>query len=230
MSDHFSNNAVIPVPNTQIDFYDWPERRRQKVALIQDHRYELIFMGDSITHMFELPERGEKVWRQYFGEYHTVNLGYGWDCTQNLLWRLENGEFTNQQPRVVVLNIGTNNLTGNSGGRANSASEIVEAILAICSMIHRQSPKTTIIVMSTFPRGAKAEPIHAQAQELAAAIKSRLENSPNIVHLDIGQSFLNSNGEIRSELLDDLVHPTEAGYQIWAEKLHPIVSKYLKDV
>ena len=38
--------------------------------------------------------------------------------------------------------------TGNSGGRANSAMEIVEAILAICSMIHRQSPKTTIIVMS----------------------------------------------------------------------------------
>lgn len=227
MSDESINNAVIPVPNTQIDFYNWEERRKEKVALAESGSHELIFIGDSITHMFELPDRGKKAWDRFFGKYHVLNLGYGWDCTQNVLWRLENGEFSGQQPKVVVLCIGTNNLTGNSGGRANTAGEIVEAIQAICAFIHRQSPNTTIIVMSVFPRGERSDPIFDQAEELAESIKAAMSNQAGVIHLDIGSRFLGSDGEIPTTLMDDLVHPTEAGYEIWAEELRPIISKLI---
>ena len=225
MAKDIANNAIAPAPNTQIDFYDWAARRRSKVALMAARSHELIFIGDSITHMFELPERGGSVWERYFGSYHPANLGYGWDCTQNVLWRLQNGEFFNQTPRMVVLNIGTNNLTGNSGGRANSSPEIVEAIQAICSLIHTQSPHTVILVMSVFPRGLTKDPIFGQARELAQFIKSTFENRPNILHLDIGRQFLDENGEILPGLMDDLVHPTAKGYEIWARNLHPIVER-----
>lgn len=143
MSNVPFNNAVIPVPNTRQDFYSWGERRRTKVAHAQLCSHELVFVGDSITHMFELPDRGGKIWERYFGQYSVCNLGYGWDCTQNVLWRLYNGEFSNQCSRVVVLNIGTNNLTGNSGGRVNTAEEIVEGIMAICEFITDRSPETS---------------------------------------------------------------------------------------
>lgn len=212
MSDGFSNNAVIPIQNTQKDFYDWEERHRCKKAQAELNRYELVFIGDSITQMFELPECGGRVWIRYFSKYTALNLGYGWDCTQNVLWRLENGEFENQTPRVVVLNIGTNNLTGNSGGRANSAVEIVEGILSICAFIHKHSVETKIIVMSVFPRGRTTDTIFALAKELRELIKEVPRKDSRLIHLDIGEHFLGSDGEIKIELLDDLVHPTEAGY------------------
>lgn len=227
MAEDASNNAVIPVPNTQKDFYNWAERHKTKTEAARARQHELIFIGDSITHMFEVPERGGKVWEQHFGHYTTLNLGYGWDCTQNVLWRLANGEFAYQRPRVVVLNIGTNNLTGNSGGRANTAEEIIEAILAICDFIHRHSPETQIIVMSVFPRGATTEPIFQQAKELAGAIQQAVTGQSGLTNLDIGTRFLGSDGEIPTALMDDLVHPTEAGYQIWAEELGPIISKLI---
>lgn len=219
------NNALVPVPNTQVDFYDWAERRQCKTAQIVTTPSDLIFIGDSITHMFEMPERGHKVWNQYFGKYQPINLGYGWDCTQNVLWRLENGEFENQHPKAVVLNIGTNNLTGNSAGRANTAAEIVEAISKICRLIHKRSPATTIIVMSVFPRGSTSDPIFAQARELAALIGSTVAERPGLVHLDVTGQFLAENGEISRLMMDDLVHPTEAGYILWAESLYPLIAK-----
>ncbi len=228
MTESLPNNAIVPVPNTQKDFYNWPERRQFKTAQIASRSHELIFIGDSITHMFELPARGGRVWDHYFGTYQVANLGYGWDCTQNVLWRLQNGEFTNQHPRLVVLNIGTNNLTGNSGGRANSPAEIVEAISVICSLIHGQSPDTTILVMAVFPRGRTEDPIFAKTRELGMLIRTTVENRPGITSLDIGKHFLGMDGEIKPELMDDLVHPTTSGYQIWAEHLHPFVVRYLQ--
>jgi len=51
-----SNNAIFPVPNTQKDFYDWHERRAIKQKQAQSMNHELIFIGDSITHGFELPD------------------------------------------------------------------------------------------------------------------------------------------------------------------------------
>ena len=194
-----SNPAIIPVPNTQKDFYDWTERRQQKLKQVQAGTHDLIFVGDSITHMFEMEGRGQPVWQRSFGNIRTLNLGYGWDCIQNVLWRLENGEFTGQQPKLVVLNIGTNNLTGNDAGRANTADEIVAGIEAICHWIHRQSPASTLLVMSLFPRGLSHEAIHTQVKEVNAALKVSLAGRPRILQLDIGHRLL-SPGRVEAEI------------------------------
>ena len=156
-----------------------------------------------------------------------LDLGYGWDCTQNVLWRLENGEFAGQQPKLVVLTIGTNNLTGNDSARANTAAEIVEGINAICSFIHRQSPATTILVMAIFPRGLSHEPIHAQVKELNTALKASLAERHGILHLDIGSRLLGPDGEIPTEVMDDRCHPTEKGYAIWAQAIDSVIAEYL---
>ncbi|HCE46484.1 MAG TPA: hypothetical protein DET40_23310 [Lentisphaeria bacterium] len=228
MSEHeIINTAIVPVPNTQKDFYDWNERRSQKVAEAKKGSHDLIFIGDSITHMFEMEGRGAAIWQRYYGQRSAFDLGYGWDCTQNVLWRLENGEFAGQHPKLVVLNIGTNNLTGNSTARANSAAEIFAGIEAICQFIHRHSPESMILVMSIFPRGLSNDPVHAKVKELNAVLKSGLECKPGIIHLDIGQRFIGSDGEIPLELMNDRCHPAEKGYKIWADAIEQVVTRYL---
>ena len=88
-----------------------------------------------------------------FGATQTLNLGFGWDRTQNVLWRLAHGEFEGLHPKTVVINIGTNNLTGTANARANTPAEVVQGILAIHEQVRAQSPQSRIIVMGVFPRG-----------------------------------------------------------------------------
>lgn len=223
-----ANTAEHPVPNIQKDFYDWAERHEQKMELARTGQYDLIFIGDSITHLFEVEGHGADVWQQYYGHRHVLNLGYGWDCTQNVLWRLADGEFSGQHPKLVVLNIGTNNLTGNSACRANTADEIVDGILEICRYIHQQSAQTAILIMGVFPRGLTTDPIHAQVQELNATLHAHLPIDPRLLYVDIGERFLGPDGEIPIELMNDRCHPTAEGYPIWAAAIEPIIAQYVR--
>jgi hypothetical protein len=78
-------------------------------------------------------------------------LGIGGDRTQDLLWRLEHGELEGPEPRVVVLEVGANNLSHNTG------EEIACAIRAIVAVIRGRRPGATIIVIAIPPRGSHLE-------------------------------------------------------------------------
>ncbi len=119
-------------------------------------------IGDSITHMWggepkSNVVRGAKAWEATFGKTPVLNMGFGWDRTQNVLWRLENGEFEGLAPKWVVLCIGTNNLTGTKNARENTPSEIVEGIFLICDKIQQRAPQAKLIVMGVLPRGEKPD-------------------------------------------------------------------------
>ncbi len=98
---------------------------------------QLIFLGDSINHRWgaapfdETPRTGQLVWQQYYGHRNALCLGYGWDRVENMLWRLQQGELSDTNPRLVVLMAGTNNF------EVNSPEEIVAGVSAICDEIHR---------------------------------------------------------------------------------------------
>src|ERR1700744_3663559 len=108
------NTALIPVPKLEEDCYDWYQRHEAVLALRKTLQPEIVLIGDSITHFWAGPPtglepRGPESWRQTFGDRPVLNLGFGWDRTQNMLWRLENGEFEGLQPKLVIILAGTNN-------------------------------------------------------------------------------------------------------------------------
>ena len=101
---------------------------------MKERQPEIILIGDSITHFWGGDpvggrRTGAEVWDRFFSGRRVVNLGYGWDRTENVLWRLTHGEFDNVTPRVVVVMIGTNNVT------LNTPEEIGLGITAICRSI-----------------------------------------------------------------------------------------------
>ena len=224
-----NNSAVIPHPKLENDFYDWYARHETKKKLAWEKRYDVIFIGDSITHLFEgdpnVPGRGEKVWGKEFSQVQVLNLGFGWDRTQNVLWRLEHGEFTHQQPKLVVLNIGTNNLTGTPNAHENTVDEIFGAIRTICERILRASPKTTILLMGLFPRGRKNDGFRDRIEVLNRRLEGYAAQSNRIRFMDIGDKFLDPQQEIVDTLMPDLVHPSEKGYRIWAKAVKPIIDE-----
>jgi lysophospholipase L1-like esterase len=176
---------------------------------------QILFIGDSINHFFT-PE----VFEEAYGSRKAINLGFGWDRTENVLWRLEHGELDGISPKVAVVMIGTNNL------QVNTNAEIVEGIRAICAEIHTRQPKTKILLLGVFPRGEKPGPLRDRIAEINRSI-SALDGSNEVTYLDFGAKFLEPDGTISKETMHDFLHPTEKGYRIWVEEMEPALTKLL---
>lgn len=223
-----ANAAIVPVPKLENDSYDWYARHEAVLKVKDQVNPEIVMIGDSITHFWAGPpeariQRGPRAWKGLFGQRRVLNLGFGWDRTQNVLWRLDHGEFDGLRPRYVVINIGTNNFSATSHARANTPAEVAEGVRAVCTRIHAKSPASRIILMGVLPRGAKADdPFRSKILELNKLL-AEVGKTPGVTVLDIGQRFLLPNGELPRKLMSDFCHPTEEGYAIWASALKPLL-------
>ena len=150
--------SLVPVTqNRDWRVYDWKERHAAAVALMRERRPEIVMLGDSITHFWGGDpvggrRNGAAEWDRFFAGRRVVNLGYGWDRTENVLWRLTHGEFDDVSPAVVVVLIGTNNIG------LNTPDDIAAGVEAICSTIHARSPQTRILLLGLLPRGERPNP------------------------------------------------------------------------
>lgn len=225
------NSALVPTPKLEQDWYDWYQRHAAILARNQTVKPDLVFIGDSITHLFggEPPDRGtgEPTWQQFYGQRQATNMGFGWDRIQNVLWRIGHGELEGISPKVIVLNIGTNNLASTPNTRNNTAAEVAEGIGVVCDRIHAACPNTRILVMGVFPRSEQpTDPVRATIRAINLGL-APLGERPYVKVLDIGDRFLAADGTIPRTLMPDFLHPANEGYRIWAEAIEPTLREWL---
>ncbi|HEY9254287.1 MAG TPA: GDSL-type esterase/lipase family protein [Stenotrophomonas sp.] len=219
------NTALIPVPWLEQDSYDWMARHHGALAAARNLRPEVVMIGDSITHFWSGPPRGVRAsgpesWQWLYGDRPVLNLGFGWDRTQNVLWRLRQGELSGLPPQWVVINIGTNNLAGTENARTNTPAEVAAGVEAVVSEVRTQLPQAKIILMAIFPRGRhRSDPLRAPIKETNRQLAAKFANDPSVHFLDIGPRFLQKDGTLPETLFPDTTHPNEAGYRIWAQAL-----------
>ncbi|MHC4388734.1 MAG: platelet-activating factor acetylhydrolase IB subunit [Planctomycetota bacterium] len=180
---------------------------------VKQGNVDLIFIGDSITHSWE--KAGKDVWEEYYGHRNAVNLGIGGDRTGHVLWRLDNGNIDGISPKVAVVMIGTNNHPPR-----NTGEEIADGIIAICKKLRTKLPKTKILLLGIFPRGAKPNPMREELAK-ASGTASRIADGKMIHYLDIGDKFVKADGTISKEIMHDYLHLSTKGYRIWAEAIEP---------
>jgi len=210
-------STIIPITqNRNWSSYDWVQRHNTLCALVRERKPALVFIGDSITHQLE----GKDVWRKYYEPRNAVDLGFGWDRTENVLWRLQHGELEGVEPKVAVIMIGTNN----SG--SNQPADIAIGIRAICTEIHQRTPNTKILLLGIFPRGEKPDDGRKRIDSINSLIAA-FDGQDGITFLDIGTKFLNPDGTISKEIMGDFLHPTPKGQEIWAEAMEPTLKKLL---
>jgi beta-glucosidase len=221
------NTAIKPVPRDA----KWMTRHN----LINERAKnggdaQVIFLGDSITHGWE---KVPALWDQYFGKYKPINAGIGGDKTQHVLWRLENGNIEGIKPKVAVVMIGTNN----SNKEEYTAEQIAEGIEAVVCTLRTKLPETKVLLLAIFPRGSteqrKDKITNASynpqwsKNDKASRLASQLADGKMVVYLDINKKFLDDKGVMTREIMPDLLHPGEKGYQIWAEAILPTLEKMM---
>jgi lysophospholipase L1-like esterase len=212
------------VPDNRLGEGWWQKRFDEKLALAKQGGWEVVFLGDSITHGWE--GGGKKIWDEHFGAYKTLNLGYGGDRTEHVLWRLDNGELDGYQPKLLILMIGTNN-TGHRPLAQETPEDTAAGIKAILAKIAQKSPATKVLLLAVFPRGEKpADALRVRNDKVNALIKGYADGD-RVVYLDIGPQLLEADGTLTKEMMPDFLHPKEKGYGIWANAVLPVIKTTL---
>jgi lysophospholipase L1-like esterase len=211
-------SATVPAPRLE-----WEQRvqanldRARKAA----GQVDWVLDGDSITDFWQDPRRGAGVFAEHFGKLRTIDLAIAGDRTQNVLWRLGQGQVDGLQPKLITLMIGTNNLG------SNSVQEVADGVAAIVADYRKRCPDAVILLQAIFPRGASAtDPARAKIKAINAII-ARLADGKNVIYTDFGDKFLEPDGSLSREIMPDFLHPSAKGYEIWAAAIKPFVEKYV---
>jgi beta-glucosidase len=217
------------VPAVRSNSTNWLSRHEGFVAQAKQGGIDILFMGDSITDFWR--NRGSNVWNKYYAPRRAANFGIAADRTQHVLWRIENGELDGIKPKVTVLMIGTNN------SNDDSPEDIETAIKRIIGDIRRHCPQTKILLLGVFPRsgprknGDGSEDNYVKRMEVIRAVNkvlAKFDNGSTIRYLDIGPKFLGADGKLHKDIMPDLLHPNEKGYQIWADAMNPTLDEMMK--
>jgi len=231
------NTAIIPMRSweTNAAGAGWPSGDTwidQHNDINEMSNLDLVFLGDSITQSFGGGGRnlgyepGVTVWNWYYSHRNPGNFGISGDRTQQILWRIDNGNFDNISPKVVVLMCGVNNMLLAN----NTAEEIAAGIEAICGRLREKVPMTRILLLSTFPSGQM--PTHENRIKTNAlnAIISDLHDGKNVYYLNISETFLNPDQTANETLMEaDFIHLSLAGYYAWAAVIESTLTQLLDE-
>ena len=221
------NTAVVPVTNWELDNYNWFDRHTKVLAMKDSIHPEIILIGDSNTSLWGGEPALKSADTALFGPYRVLNLGFGSDRTQNVLWRLDHGEVDALHPKLVIINIGAGNTRETQHARINTSAEIVEGIKEICGRIRSKIPAANIVVMGVF--SGENDP-DSSRRVLINQINKQLEdftakNQLNFV--DVGKKMHKNDGTILPGMMLDFDHLSEKGYAVWSDGLRPIIQNVL---
>jgi lysophospholipase L1-like esterase len=209
-------HTAIPVENgTQ---WNDPKAHQDYIRIAKEDKTDLVFFGDSITAGWGWGGNGQ-VWDMYFKPLKAAHFGIGGDKTENLLWRMQNGELDGLHAKLVVLLIGTNN-----GG--DSAEDVATGISTILAELHTRMAAAKVLLLGILPSGEKPNPQREKNARTNALVAKHADGT-HIVYLDIGGKFLGPDQSISKEVMGDFLHPSTKGYQIFAESIIAQVKKML---
>lgn len=201
----------------QRDPYDWNERHETQLKLNKESIPEILMIGNSITHFWggepaAHRQTGKDSWEDLFKGKKVRNLGFGWDRTENVLWRIYHGELDGYQAKKICMMIGTNNL------QVNTDEEIIQGISLIIAAIQQRQPQAKLYIMGIYPR----KDLEARVKQFNPKLEKALKEK-KITYINLAPQLTDKKGNINLSLFSDGLHPNKEGYQIIAKEL----KKYL---
>ncbi|MDT5268861.1 MAG: (4-O-methyl)-D-glucuronate---lignin esterase [Acidobacteriota bacterium] len=221
--------ADQPMPRTD------PTSQLAHAQLLEKARkghIDVYFLGDSITRRWGTSDEQYKEflanWQRNFFGWNAADFGWGGDTTQNILWRLSNGELDNVNPKIIVVMAGTNNVGNKSpqGTEDTRAADTARGIKAILDLCRRKARRATIVLMGVTPRNDNMAvmPIIDEINERIA----KFADGKKVRYVNINDQLADRGGKLYEGMTSrDGLHLAVNGYQVWADALKPIFTELL---
>ena len=233
-----SGCAQLPEMQKQLDWdarrlKDWAELDRYSaanaaLAPAAKEGARVVFMGDSITDMWQLPKSGG-----FFPGKPYVDRGIGGQTTPQMVLRFRDDVIA-LQPKAVVILAGTNDIAGNTGPMTLEQTEGNLATMAELARVHG----IRVVLSSVMPvndvadaDGKVIEQTERRPPEKILALnewikKYAAENGH--VYLDYFPATADEKGFLKSEITNDGLHPNAQGYAVMAPLAEKAVQEALK--
>jgi lysophospholipase L1-like esterase len=192
----------------------WRQRLVAKNHLLAASRFDIAFLGDSITERWY-----PAAWRQLLGRRSAINLGFSGDRTEHLLWRLQNGELEGQPPRAFVLQIGTNNI-----GRHHPPEAVADGVRAILALLRARVPDAPVLLVGILPRDEAPDTPFRRAILATNQLLARCADGGLVRFVDVGAVLLDGEGRLPPAVSPDHLHFSRHGYALLSRALAPAVA------
>lgn len=213
-----AHSAVEPVPREWKGFLERVHLLNER-ATKAGRGAQLLFVGDSITQGWE--DAGKAAWEKHYASRGALNIGVGGDGTQNVLWRLDQGNVDGIDPRLAVVMIGTNNVTA-----GNTVAQVVEGVTAVVAKLRQKLPRTRVLLVGILPREENPGMVRGTVLQINQVLQ-QLEDGQSVFWLDAGSRFVARDGTISRELMPDFLHLSPSGYALWAETMEERITALL---
>ena len=189
---------------------------------------------------------------------HSANFGISGDRTENVLWRLHNGELEDVSPKIIVLSVGQENY-------GDSPDIIAEGIRAICAFIRSKQPQAFLVLLVTtnqisreslnkslqtlLPRGGPNSPLRARNERVNQLMADNIKGNSRVQLVNIDTGFvqvpqttyhhlnhalphhvLQVDGSISHHDMFDYVSLTQKGYTKAFEPVNDLLSTLLQEM
>ena len=198
--------------------HGWYEKHEKLVAIAAGSLSYVLLIGDSLVNGLA---RYHRVWSKYFKPLRALNFGVGGDRTQNVLWRIENGEIP-LNLQVAFVHCGTNNLD------RDNPDEIRDGIASIVYTIQERKPNANFIVSGLLPRDQETSFRRDKIKLVNQKLRKWCQSGKvrNVHYLKPDKDWTEPDGRlVERYYFTDFLHLVEEGYDKFAKSIYEAIEK-----
>jgi len=197
----------------------WLQMHQRFITEARDGEPEVIWIGDSlIQNLFN-----SRIWDSSFCLMHSVNFGISGDRTENVLWRVQNGELEDVAPKIIVLSVGQENY-------GDSPETITEGIQSICAFIRSKQPQAFLVLLTLLPRGCPESPLRVRNTKVNDLLRDYVKGNSRVQLVNIDTGFVQVDGNISHHDMFDYLSLTQKGYTKAFEPVNELLTTLLQEM
>lgn len=206
-----------PVPRTDDA---WQAEHQRLNQLAGKDSAKLIFLGGTAAARWHTD--GRDAWKEFYADRAALNLGVEGDRSENVLWRIEHGNLDDCHPRLIVLEIGADDLAGGA-----TPPQVADGISAVVRAVRQKLPECQLLILGLPPRGPTADDPQRRSIAEVNGLASNIADWQRVHFLDAGHALPDDDGTLSETSVTKEATLTEEGYRRWADAIEFKIAELL---